>query len=110
MLYEVITRFNPETLPVNARRRITPAIRIAMQAAAEAIRASALDAASVATVFVTSNGDLDISDRICKALTLSERPVPSAAGIGRAKGLSKNSVKRLNQPRRRHPSWTTVCR
>jgi len=70
-----IPRFNPETLPVNARRRITPAIRIAMQAAAEAIRASALDAASVATVFVTSNGDLDISDRICKALTLPERPL-----------------------------------
>jgi hypothetical protein len=70
-----IPRFNPDTLPANARRRITPAIRIAMQAATEAIRASALDAAGVATVFVTSNGDLEISDRICKALTLPERPV-----------------------------------
>lgn len=70
-----IPRFKPESLPANARRRITPAIRIAMQAATEAMRESALAAASVATVFATSNGDLDISNRICNALTLPERPV-----------------------------------
>jgi hypothetical protein len=70
-----IPRFSPETLPANARRRITPTIRIAMQAATEAMQASALDAESVATVFATSNGDLEISDRICNALTLPERPV-----------------------------------
>lgn len=70
-----IPRFNPETLPANERRRITPTIRIAMQAATEAMRGSALAAESVATVFATSNGDLDISDRICNALTLPERPV-----------------------------------
>ena len=70
-----IPRFNPETLPANERRRITPAIRIAMQAATEAMRGSALDAESVATVFATGNGDLNISDRICNALTLPERPV-----------------------------------
>lgn len=70
-----IPRFNPETIPANARRRITPTIRIAIQAATEAMRASALDAESVASVFATSNGDLDISERICKALTLPERPV-----------------------------------
>lgn len=70
-----IPRFNPETLPANARRRITPTIRIAMQAATEAMRESTLAAASIATVFATGNGDLDISDRICNALTLPERPV-----------------------------------
>jgi hypothetical protein len=70
-----IPRFNPERLPANARRRITPTIRIALQAATEAMRASAFDAASVASVFATSHGDLDVSDRICKALALPERPV-----------------------------------
>ncbi len=70
-----IPRFNPETLPANERRRITPTIRLAMQAATEAMQGSALDAESVATVFATSNGDLDISNRICNALTLPERPV-----------------------------------
>jgi hypothetical protein len=70
-----IPRFNPETLPANERRRITPTTRIAMQAATEAMRGSALAADSVATVFATGNGDLDISDRICHALTLPDRPV-----------------------------------
>ena len=70
-----IPRFNPETLPANERRRITPTIRIAMQAATEAMQGSTLDAKSVATVFATGYGDLDISDRICNALTLPERPV-----------------------------------
>jgi hypothetical protein len=72
---EPIPRFNPSTLPVNERRRITPTIRLAMQSATEAIQESALEADKVATVFTTSNGDLDISDRICNALTLQERPV-----------------------------------
>jgi hypothetical protein len=70
-----VPRFNPEILPANERRRITPTIRMALQAATEAMRGSALAAHRVATVFVTGNGDLDISDRICNALTLPDRPV-----------------------------------
>jgi len=70
-----IARFNAETLPPNERRRITPTIRIAMQAATEAMQGSTFAADSIATVFVTSNGDLAISDRLCSALTLPERPV-----------------------------------
>jgi hypothetical protein len=70
-----IPRFIPDILPVNERRRITPTIRIAIQAATEAINESLLAPEKVATVFASSNGDLDISDRICNALTLPDLPV-----------------------------------
>ena len=70
-----IPKFSPEALPVNERRRITPTIRLALQAATEAINNSSLAAESIATVFATSNGDLEISSRICNALTMPERPV-----------------------------------
>jgi len=70
-----VVRFNPDTLPPNERRRITPTIRIALQAATEAMQGGAFAADSMATVFATSNGDLDISDRLCSTLTLPGRPV-----------------------------------
>lgn len=70
-----IPLFSPDSLPANQRRRITPTIRIAMQAATEAVQSCGIAADMVATVFTTSNGDLDISNRICTALTLPERPV-----------------------------------
>ena len=70
-----IPKFSPEALPVNERRRITPTIRLALQAATEAINNSSLAAERIATVFATSNGDLEISSRICNALTMPERPV-----------------------------------
>jgi hypothetical protein len=70
-----IPRFVPDSLPVNERRRISPTIRLALQAATESIHHSTLDPENVATVFATSNGDLEICDRICTALTLPDRPV-----------------------------------
>lgn len=73
--FQPIPRFNPDLLPVNERRRITPTIRLAMQAATEAAENSSLSFDNIATVFASSNGDLEISDRICNALTLPEKPV-----------------------------------
>jgi hypothetical protein len=70
-----LARFHPDTLPANERRRITPTIRLALQAGTEAMRGSTLAAQNVATVFASSYGDLEISDRICTALTLPGRPV-----------------------------------
>jgi len=70
-----IARFSPTSLPVNERRRMTPTIRLALQAATEAMQSGTPDPATVATVFATCNGDLEISDRICDALSLHERPV-----------------------------------
>jgi hypothetical protein len=70
-----IPRFNPDILPVNERRRITPTIRLALQAALDALQGTSLDTRETAAVFVSSNGDLEITDRICNALALPERPV-----------------------------------
>lgn len=67
--------FSPELLPVNERRRITPTIRIALQAATEALQARNHAANELRSVFSSNNGDLDISDRICSALCLPEFPV-----------------------------------
>jgi len=70
-----IARFSPATLPANERRRLTPTIRLALRAASEAMQSGTSDPSTVATVFATCSGDLDISDRICSALNLRERPV-----------------------------------
>ena len=50
----------PTLLPLNERRRATPAIRLAFQAAEDAMKASALPASSLATVFASSDADLAI--------------------------------------------------
>lgn len=67
--------FSPDILPVNERRRITPTIRIALQAATEALQASNHAPDELLTVFSSNNGDLDISHRICSALSQPEFPV-----------------------------------
>lgn len=63
----------PALLPVNERRRATPAIKLAFQAAEDAVQASALPAASLATVFASSDADLAIIHRISLALTATPR-------------------------------------
>ena len=72
---EPVTPFSPQMLPVNERRRITPTIRIALQAATEALDTAGIAAHELLSVFASSNGDLDISDRICAALASPGRPV-----------------------------------
>lgn len=63
----------PSMLPLNERRRATPPIRLAFQAAEDATKASTVAAAGLATVFATSDADLAIIHRICLALTKSQR-------------------------------------
>lgn len=63
----------PQLLPVNERRRATPAIKLAFQAAEDAMHASARPAASLATVFASSDADLAIIHRISLALTATPR-------------------------------------
>ncbi|MDX1431837.1 MAG: beta-ketoacyl synthase chain length factor [Gammaproteobacteria bacterium] len=62
-------------LPANERRRITPTIKLALQVAADAMQGADLDPASLGAVFASSGGDTELVDRICRALTLPERPV-----------------------------------
>lgn len=63
----------PALLPLNERRRATPAIRLAFQAAEDATKASSVSAGDLATVFASSDADLAIIHRICLALTTPQR-------------------------------------
>jgi len=63
-------------LPANERRRSSEGVRWAMQVAQEAIAQSGLDARDVATVFASSGGEMEVFDRLCRALATPE-PVVS---------------------------------
>jgi hypothetical protein len=63
----------PAMLPLNERRRATPAIKLAFQAAEDAMQSAVLPASGLATVFASSDADLAIIHRICLALTATPR-------------------------------------
>ncbi len=65
----------PGLLPPNERRRTTPLIKLALQAAQEASDDSQANASTLATVFASSGGDLEIVDRILTSLDLEGSPV-----------------------------------
>ena len=62
-------------LPANERRRATPTIKLALQAAEQVLAQLNLRGETLWSVFATSGGDGRIIDSICKALTLAGRPV-----------------------------------
>lgn len=72
-LPETLAPFAPDLLPPNERRRATASVRQAFRAGEEAI--AGRDASALATVFTSSDGDLNILHRICSALTTDERVV-----------------------------------
>ena len=63
----------PTMLKPNERRRTTLTIKLALQAAQDALASNSYP--DLSTVFVSSDGDMDIVDRICQALCLPDRPV-----------------------------------
>jgi len=63
----------PQALPPNERRRAPLGVRMALQVAAEALADP--NAGTLASLFVTSDADLDILHRICSALAEPERAV-----------------------------------
>jgi Beta-ketoacyl synthase, N-terminal domain len=63
----------PALLPANERRRATPSIKLAFQAAEDAMQGTTLQAAHLATVFASSDADLGIIHRISLALTATPR-------------------------------------
>lgn len=65
----------PQQLPPNERRRTTQLIKLAIQAAGEAQQHSGIDAAELACVFASAEGDSWIVDRLCEALCLPQKPV-----------------------------------
>jgi hypothetical protein len=62
-------------LPANERRRVSSTVRLALKVAEEAMARSSLAIDGVCSVFATRDGDTEILDRICVALTQPERPV-----------------------------------
>jgi hypothetical protein len=69
-----LSPLKPSMLKPNERRRTTRTIKIALQAAEEALQ-DCSDCEGLASVFSSSEGDLDIIDQICLALTETGRPV-----------------------------------
>lgn len=58
----------PAMLPATERRRTSPSVRLALAAAQEAVTASGLAAADLASVFASSNGDGTVIGAILSAL------------------------------------------
>lgn len=65
----------PQLLPPNERRRATQTVRIAFQAAEDAMRSTSIAPATLATVFASSDADLNIIHRISTALAQTPRLV-----------------------------------
>jgi Beta-ketoacyl synthase, N-terminal domain len=63
----------PQLLPPNERRRATPTVRIAFQASEDAVRGTSIEPSELATVFASSDADLNIIHRISTALAQSPR-------------------------------------
>jgi len=70
-----LPNFSPIILPANERRRTTPLIKLALHVAEQCIGADLSNAQQYATVFASSDGDHVITDKMCNALTLPNRPV-----------------------------------
>ena len=73
--YAELPSMKPQVLPPNERRRVTRLIKIALQVACEVSELSALEANGVPNVFASSLGDIEITDKICRALATDEKPV-----------------------------------
>jgi hypothetical protein len=65
----------PQLLPANERRRVSSTVRLALKVAEEAMARATIDIGEVCSVFATCDGDTEILDKICTALTQAERPV-----------------------------------
>jgi len=65
---EPVARPAVNLLPAAERRRAAPTVAWALAAAQEAVANSGLDAAKLAVVFASSDGDGDIVHRLCTAL------------------------------------------
>ena len=70
-----IPKLVPELLPKNERRRTTQTIKLALCTAANAIESAGIEANETCSVFASSNGDLDIVDRVCNDLLLPDHPI-----------------------------------
>jgi len=65
----------PQQLPANEKRRVTALVKLALNAAEEALRHSTLAGGALYSVLASASGDMAVIDRICTALIMPERAV-----------------------------------
>jgi hypothetical protein len=65
----------PDILPATERRRSSEAARLAIAVAQEALEAGGIPSRELATVFASSDGDGDITHKICQSLAGADRDV-----------------------------------
>lgn len=70
-----LPKLAPTLLPANERRRTTSLIKLALQCAQDALGQDTATRQELAAVFACASGDLDVLDRILKALCLADKPV-----------------------------------
>ena len=72
--YEELHALKPAMLPANERRRTTTLIKLALQAMQDLLREYD-NLNTVASVFASSDGDLGIVDKLCRALASDDKIV-----------------------------------
>jgi hypothetical protein len=72
-LPETRPRPSPGALPPAERRRAPEPVLIASEAAGQAVAMAACDASTIASVFVSTHGDLAITDEMCATLARDPR-------------------------------------
>jgi hypothetical protein len=72
--FEPLPKLVPSSLPANERRRTTSVIKLALQTMQPLLHADD-DLERSATIFASSDGDLETEDKICAALTQNEKMV-----------------------------------
>lgn len=71
---EALPQLKPDMLKPNERRRTSHTIKLALQAIHDSLDTRSLSN-DLATVFASSEGDMEIVDKICRALDTTDRPV-----------------------------------
>ncbi|QWP77291.1 beta-ketoacyl synthase chain length factor [Lysobacter sp. K5869] len=68
-------RPSPQLLPANERRRAPETVAVALEVAAAACAAAGRDPAALSSVFVSSHGDMAITDYMCATLASDPRAI-----------------------------------
>lgn len=73
--YKTLPKLVVSMLPSNERRRTTSLIKLALEVAKLAIDDADIETKNLASVFASSDGDLEIVHKLCEALSQSEKSV-----------------------------------
>jgi hypothetical protein len=68
-------RLQPELIPARERRRAPQFVKMAVEVMDQACRMAEVDQSSVATIFASGMGDMQITDYMCRTLTTMPRTV-----------------------------------